>query len=601
MRWLALVLVLVPAVVAAAEPVRVRSGDHEGFTRLTFSIPPGLVWSVEGHRVGFGADVALETADVFERIGRDRLQAITATPRAAILTLGCECRLSAFLQGETLLVVDIAPAPADDGQTRLQLPRLRPASEPSLTIPVPAAAVPPPAPLADGPPPPSEVPQSLADLSYALNRAAALGLIETETSSPPQADNLTQEFPRASGQMRAHASTDLETVETGGQANATTCPERDRLPALALLDWSEFSDLRATVTLPTGKIDQGAARALVDGYLSLGFGAEAQAMLALVAQPTGSLAAHSALAGWFEGQKDQPFFAPDLLFCAPEVAFWSFVQTPDAPQADSVDLLVLVEAFLDLPPPVQDLARADFALALLDRDRTDLVQIVQRRRGPDAGEDEEGLILQAEAAARQQDWTAADALLAQAMAIDGPMAPRALQRKIRLALDAGQAPASDDILQARALVAELAETPAGRDLSATLREAMVATGDLRGALDSLDPGVSPDQVLAWGLAYLSDADLAWAAAYYGQDSAVTLASTTRQGLADVLNRLGFAAPLAGSGPETVQLAKVAVAPPPWADADPLPVTVPRAEALLQDTATLIPDLATLIRRAEVLP
>lgn len=113
------VALIAAATGAAAQNVRVRSGEHDGFTRLVLNVPPGTDWALS--RLKNGArlsvrldDVTFDTQSVFARLTERRLDSITQTKPGAALEMkfGCECAASAFLYKNTMIVVDIAPQKA---------------------------------------------------------------------------------------------------------------------------------------------------------------------------------------------------------------------------------------------------------------------------------------------------------------------------------------------------------------------------------------------------------------------------------------------------------------------------------------------------------
>lgn len=119
-RALSLFLFFVSVQSALAQTVLVRSGDHDGFTRLVLNLPYRLDWTSESNANGASvifpkSNVAFDTSSVFNRITRDRLEDISAPPGAARLdlTFDCNCILRPFWNDRTMLVIDIAETAAD--------------------------------------------------------------------------------------------------------------------------------------------------------------------------------------------------------------------------------------------------------------------------------------------------------------------------------------------------------------------------------------------------------------------------------------------------------------------------------------------------------
>ncbi len=104
-----------PAV--AQEGGAIRTGEHDGFTRVVLVIEPTTEWSLEtasgeavlffpGRRLEFGTD------GVFDRIPRTRVTAIETGAdgdgtRVAV-ALGCDCRISASFVGARYLALDVS-------------------------------------------------------------------------------------------------------------------------------------------------------------------------------------------------------------------------------------------------------------------------------------------------------------------------------------------------------------------------------------------------------------------------------------------------------------------------------------------------------------
>ncbi|WP_170360813.1 hypothetical protein [Ruegeria arenilitoris] len=101
---------------AAAQDLTVRSGEHEGYTRLVVQVPQDTDWVLKQTKNGARLNVALKdvtyrTGTVFQRLTQNRLAAISqAEPGGALeLEFGCDCVASAFLFKSTMIVIDIAP------------------------------------------------------------------------------------------------------------------------------------------------------------------------------------------------------------------------------------------------------------------------------------------------------------------------------------------------------------------------------------------------------------------------------------------------------------------------------------------------------------
>lgn len=131
---LALVAALAAAGSARAqEGGAIRTGEHEGFTRVVLVIDPRTEWSLEGgpgRAVLFfpGRAIAFGTAGVFDRIPRTRVRSVESATgpdgTRVEVGLGCDCRITASFVGARYLALDVhdrdaqrlatVPAPAAD-------------------------------------------------------------------------------------------------------------------------------------------------------------------------------------------------------------------------------------------------------------------------------------------------------------------------------------------------------------------------------------------------------------------------------------------------------------------------------------------------------
>lgn len=112
----------------SAETVRIRTGEHDGFTRIVAETG-AADWTLG--RAGTGYELRLRTADAydlsdaFRLIGRTRVADLSAGSGEGALRidLGCDCHAKAFTTPAGALVIDIAdgaPDPASPFEARLE-------------------------------------------------------------------------------------------------------------------------------------------------------------------------------------------------------------------------------------------------------------------------------------------------------------------------------------------------------------------------------------------------------------------------------------------------------------------------------------------------
>lgn len=131
--------------IAVARDVTVRSGEHDGYTRLVVQVPPGTEWGLKQSKNGAKLsvtldDVAFQTGSVFQRLTQNRLATISQPEPGAPLEMefGCDCAASAFLFRDTMIVVDIAPGsflpPLTSDIPPPAVPNTQPETKPMTTV-----------------------------------------------------------------------------------------------------------------------------------------------------------------------------------------------------------------------------------------------------------------------------------------------------------------------------------------------------------------------------------------------------------------------------------------------------------------------------------
>jgi hypothetical protein len=106
---------------AAAETARVRSGEHDGFTRLVVELPAAAGWRLGRRPSGYGLRVArpgldYELSGAFRLISRARVAALSDGGGGHLeIALACRCHATAVDFGASWVVIDIrdGPAPVD--------------------------------------------------------------------------------------------------------------------------------------------------------------------------------------------------------------------------------------------------------------------------------------------------------------------------------------------------------------------------------------------------------------------------------------------------------------------------------------------------------
>lgn len=131
----------------AATDVGIRSGEHEGFSRLVVEFRSPIKWKLG--RIGAGYELrALEVpvrynvARVFQRIPRNRIVDLEDRGDGRLfLSVTCDCHVRAFPVRETELVIDIVDGEARGDARQFEIALPAPTSMPLRAIPPAARAI----------------------------------------------------------------------------------------------------------------------------------------------------------------------------------------------------------------------------------------------------------------------------------------------------------------------------------------------------------------------------------------------------------------------------------------------------------------------------
>jgi hypothetical protein len=121
--WTAILFWALPTL-TLAEPARVTSGDHDGFSRLVVELTAPGDWRFGRQSDGYAlvVDSATQGYDlgtVFDLIGRERLAAVSVSPSNGNLLIGlaCACHAIPFEFRPGVIVIDIREGPPPAGSS----------------------------------------------------------------------------------------------------------------------------------------------------------------------------------------------------------------------------------------------------------------------------------------------------------------------------------------------------------------------------------------------------------------------------------------------------------------------------------------------------
>lgn len=488
-RALALaVLASLAAGACLAEPVRVRSGEHAGFTRLVLSLEAGQSWSLERDDVDYlvtlnGAD-GFDLEEVFSVIPQTRLAGVSGSNEQLRLTLACNCSARAFetksSTGKEALVIDIsgeaplvnmAPATARTEQTS---PDSR---DPAEARSFPSSAsnrylgqfwhdLAPNSDKAPATPDSMSAAQSSAreelvaeserELVRQLSRAASQGILDlkrpqidarSEQSDQPTAGTpAPAPLPVGTDQPALSAETVLDRDSHFAPPGAPVTSEGKLCPTdqqVAIGEWGDDRPFWAQISEENlglmGEFDQPdveKAASLAKTYLYFGFSDEARAILNDFEIDATAAPLLTAIADALEGDDS----AGGQLFrgmetCDSGAAMWAVLASSGLVPGSPVNGAAINKAFSALPPHLRRLIGPRLVEKLLEAGEEGTaraVQAAQERAETTKGQETD--LVSAEIDAARGNLDAAEAALERVIAANGPGAIDALEKYVDLRL-----------------------------------------------------------------------------------------------------------------------------------------------------------------------
>lgn len=520
-RWFP-ALFLALATPALAAPVLVKSGEHDGFTRLVMDFGHPITWQLGRTEDGYelrveGQNPGYDLTEAFTLIGKSRLAAIWADPQSGDLRLGiaCACHAVPFEFRPGIVVIDLSDGPPPKGSS-FELALDGSSTELLAGRPVPK---------------PKQRPQdltgsldwtqqALADLNSKQPLEGRASLPGTDPALQPMREGLLRDLSAgaASGlvdmvlpEAAAHqqmAETDVPGMavtlgDLPGLATGQGLPEHAGLgaqgqscvaaEALDLAGWVSGAPISAQMAEARGglvgefdAIDPDALRKAVTFDLAIGFGAEARQLLQGFPAEMPEKPVWISLSYLVDGDMPPATAFAGQAACDTPAALWAILSEPQLTRGDAINRDAAYLAFSDLPlglrrqlgPVVVDRFRA-----LGDADTAAMIRNAVLRAPGQAGPAVSLMQAQMEAAA--DDPAAAEAQLTGLIKDSGPETAAAL---IALAdLRTGQdLPVTPEIVTAlQAVVQETAGQPNAAAARRSLIWAEAASGDFQAAFAAL--------------------------------------------------------------------------------------------------------------------
>lgn len=525
------------ALPAVAETVRVRSGEHNGFSRLVLDFAAPVDWTLrrtdDGYRmVTDRTDVRYDVSRVFDLIPRSRLATIWADPDGGglLLGLGCACHADAFALTPQRIVIDLKPGPAPADSPFEQTEAGEPAPMPDPRVParpkarpeplfdtagpagsddpgVPASppldlALDLPSVLAPLQPPalPVDLPQPAPDLTNArdlllrqIAQAASQGVIEP-VDRLPRLETPAAGAPDPMLQIRI-GDESIHGTYVGahiGPIGPMTATGGACLPdsAVNIAEWAGegpfWDQISALRTAAIGEFDEPrpeGVEAMIRLYLHFGFGAEAASALREFGVTPENAAIYAEMARIFDEAPPgavSPFDGMEV--CDGQVALWAVLARDALPPGAKPQAAAVYQTFSGFPLHLRERLGPSLASRFLAAGDTTTARRLQVAMARAPGPQAEGVRLAGARLNRAEGAeAAAEAGLRQVAAEDGPLAPEALQELTRVRLDRGEAIDPDTRTALASFVFEYQDDPRGGPLADTLALAQASAGEFDAA------------------------------------------------------------------------------------------------------------------------
>ncbi|MDB5659327.1 MAG: hypothetical protein JWS10_1942 [Cypionkella sp.] len=529
--------------VAMATPVLVKTGEHDGFTRLVLEYRGAVDWQLGRSDDGYDLAIAKATpsydlTEAFKLIGTSRLAGISTDPENGNLhlSIACACYAIPFEFRPGIVVIDLRDGTPPKGSS-FEHPltqTLAPKTAAKLTTTpwsatsgynwtVEAVTQLRGNRLIQSPPADTALQPLRNTLLHQLSRGAAEGVVEMAKLRPGSGPILTRpndsfdsarvglgELP---GVAVSNGLSDHQNIGAQGQR----CIESQRLDVAS---WGDGTPVLAQMAMSNssliGEFDKPDAAALqraVQFRLSIGFGVEALQLLQAFPTDLADRAIWKSMAKLVDGRPDLGSVFLGQQSCDTSAALWAVLAQPDLRPDQYANTDAAFLAFSALPIGL----RRDLGPTLADRfiaigaDRTatrvrDAILRAPGGAGPDA------TLLTATLDMRTGDPAAAEAVLQRMISDPGPGTPDAIVALVeaRVAQDLPVAP--DMVAAVQAIVRE--QIGAGAE-PAALRALLLATaasGDIDAAFSLLPkaPDAEPKLWRVLSLLGTDDAVLAHA-------------------------------------------------------------------------------------------
>jgi hypothetical protein len=507
---------------AAAQTVRVTSGEHAGFTRIVLQSPVPFGWSLapsgRERRLRVAAEAVLfDPSEIFRVIPRTRLADLRHAEGGLALILDCDCEIRTDEPAAGVVVLDIrdgpprrrpapralAAAPGDLARTAGEdlARRMRASGRTDSAAPGEAPA-------------PALSPRTLIEnLARQMTQAVAQGLLEAD---PEHSGDVAP--PAVSGQVGTDLS-NLRIAHAAGVPGESPPDARDACPEPDLFDFGD-DDTTPPFLARHGELmralygefdlpDAGTHEALARLYLEHAFGAEARQVLDNAPAQVPGRDLLLGLADVLEGRySNARLRLSERVGCTGAAGLFAALAGADPAQIERQSLQI-ASVYTDLPVALRRALGEPLVRRLLDARAIEAARMVADALGRAPGPPAQDLpLLEAMLDAARGDVDRAAARLDHAGSRDAAT----LVVRLRLALERGEDPDPALLADAEAVAAGERATATGIEIMSLLIDAHNAARRPEegfALLDRLARWLPTSEVSAATLAGLRDAT--WAA------------------------------------------------------------------------------------------
>lgn len=532
MIWRAIFICMTMAWAANAAPVLVKSGEHDGFTRLVMEYAGPVEWKVGRNLDGYqlrvaGAPQAYDLSEAFKTIGKSRLAGISVDSASGDLqfTMACSCYAIPFEFRPGIVVIDLRDGKAPKGSSfelSLDQPQQDLVAPKDNTTSVAAAGsydwttsalarvkgdqstVSPAETLA---PLPSSDPalQVLREsLLQQLSRGAAQGMVDVaklKKSPAIPAAVSKEDFESARISLGELPGIDVSNglpAHTALGAQGQDCISAERL---AIDSWGNADpvaeQMAATSSGLIGEFDKPNPEALqkaIQFHLFIGFGAEAQQLMAAFPSELADQKIWRSLANLVDDRPDPHSAFIGQEACDTPAALWAILAQPNLKEGQAVNADAAFLALSALPIDLRRSLGSTLADRLMAIGNDSAAKKVRDAilRSPD-GAGPKTALLEAKIDMADGEAALAEKKLQEIVTDPGPETPAALIALVdaRIAQDLPVAPEMVDALIA--VAQEQKGSAIEADAQRALLLAKAASGDMDGAFELLpnNPELEP--------------------------------------------------------------------------------------------------------------